>query len=284
MYKIRTTLLCLFALSIAGAVKAQQMTCCSKPVSATATFASLGADAAFVSSHEHPLPYHHQSQVGKEISYSTIDGKEARAYELKAKSPTNNYLFVIHEWWGMNDHIKKEGEKLYNDLGNVNVLVLDLYDGKVATTRADAQSYMQSVKTERAQNIINGARDYVGSDARIGSIGWCFGGGWSLQTSLLLGKQAAACVIYYGMPEKDVGRLQTLQADVLGIFAGQEQWINPQIVAEFEQNMKKAGKDLEVHSFDAQHAFANPSNPQYDSRATKEAYSLTVAFLKERLK
>lgn len=283
MYIFRTLLICLFAQSIAGTARAQQMACCSKPVSATAAFASLGVDVEFTSSHDDPLPYRHHSLVGKEITYPTADGKEAQAYELKAESPTNNYLFVIHEWWGMNDHIKKEGEKLYNDLGNVNVLVLDLYDGKVATTQADAQSYMQSVKTERAHNIINGALDYVGSDARIGSIGWCFGGGWSLQTSLLLGEQAAACVIYYGMPEKDVERLKTLQTDVLGLFASQEQWINPQVVAEFEENMKAAGKDLEVHSFDAQHAFANPSNPKYDSEATKEAYDLTLQFLRKRL-
>ncbi|MDB5011123.1 MAG: dienelactone hydrolase family protein [Mucilaginibacter sp.] len=258
------------------------MACCAK--SATQQFAMLAASKNFVMSHKVPKAFHFQSSIGKPITFKTPDGKESTAYELKAKNPTNNYLLVIHEYWGLNDFVKRESEKIYNDLGNVNVIALDLYDGKIATTREDAGKYMQQVKDDRAQAIIKGAIAYAGAKARIATIGWCFGGGWSLQASLLAGKQDVACVMYYGMPEKSIERLKTLNTDVLGNFANKDQWINTKVVAQFEADMKAAGKKLYVHQYDADHAFANPSNPSYDSEATKNAYAYTIAYLKPRLK
>jgi len=258
------------------------MACCAK--SATQQFAMLASDKKFVMSHMNPHPYHFQSDIGKITSYPTADGKTAGAFVFKAKKPTQNWLLVIHEWWGLNDFVKHESEKLYNDLGDVNVLDLDLYDGKTATTREDAGKLMQTVTDTRAQAIINGALAYVGPKARIATIGWCFGGGWSLQTSLLAGKQDVACVMYYGMPEKDVNRLKTLNGPVLGNFANKDGFITPKVVAQFSADMKAAGKKLELHQYDADHGFANPSNPIYNSEATKDAYAHTLAFLKAKLK
>jgi len=260
-----------------------KVVCCSK-ASATQRFAMLAADKKFVMSHPMPLKYHFQSTIGKSINYKTSDGKDADAFEFKAKRPTENYLLVIHEYWGLNDFVKKESEKIYNELGDVNVIDLDLYDGQVATTREDAGKLMQGVKEDRAKAIISGAIAYVGPRAHIATLGWCFGGGWSLQASLLAGKQGVGCVMYYGMPDQDVNRLKTLHCDVLGNFANKDQWINPKIVAKFEADMKAAGKKLYVHQYDADHAFANPSNPSYNSAATKDAYTHTIEFLKARLK
>jgi carboxymethylenebutenolidase len=278
----KLSLFILMIFSSAFAFSQSKMACCKE--SATQKFAMLASNKKFVMSHANPRPYHFQSTIGKAITYKTADGKDANAFEIKAKKPTNNWLLVVHEWWGLNDFIKHESEKLYNDLGDVNVLDLDLYDGKVAATREDAGKFMQAVKEDRAQAIIKGAVAYVGPNARIATIGWCFGGGWSLQASILAGKQDVACVMYYGMPEQDVNKLKTLHADVLGNFANKDGWINPKVVATFEENMKAAGKKLEVHQYEADHGFANPSNPIYDSAATKDAYERTLAFLKPRLK
>jgi len=261
----------------------RSVACCVSP-SATQRFAMLASNEKFRASHKNPLKLVFQSQVGKAITYKTADGQQASAWELKAKKPTNNYLFVIHEWYGLNDYVKREAEKIYNDLGNVNVIALDLYDGKVADNKEDAGKYMQAVKDERAKAIINGAITYAGPKAHIGTLGWCFGGGWSLQASLLAGKQAAACVMYYGMPEQDVAKLKTLHTDVLGNFANKDAWISPKVVAKFAADMKAAGKKVYLHQYDADHGFANPSNPIYDSSATKDAYTHTITFLKARLK
>jgi len=261
----------------------KRVVCCSN-TSATQQFAMLASNKKFVMAHANPLKMHFQSAIGTAITYKTPDGKEAGAFFFKAKKTTNNYLLVVHEWWGLNDWVKKESEKIYNDLGNVNIIDLDLYDGKVATTKEDAGKFMQTVKEDRAAAIIKGAIAYAGPNAHIATIGWCFGGGWSLQTALLAGKQAVACVMYYGMPEQDVNKLKTLNCDVLGNFANKDGWINPKVVAKFEENMKTAGKNVSVHEFDADHGFANPSNPIYNSQATADAYKYTMAFLKPRLR
>ncbi|MBD1397855.1 dienelactone hydrolase family protein [Pontibacter sp. JH31] len=275
--------LCLFIFQAATAQ--EKMSCCVKPASneATTQFAMLANDKSFVEKHENPLPFTLQKQAGKTITYKTPDGKTASAYEIKAAKKTNNYLFVIHEWWGLNDYIKQEAERLHRELGDVNVIALDLYDGKIAKEREQAMQYMQAVNNERAKAIIQGAITYAGSKADITTIGWCFGGGWSLQAALLAGNQAEAAVIYYGMPERDVERLKTLKAPVLGIFAEQDGSITPEIVRDFEAKMKEADKKVTIKMYDAVHAFANPSNPKYDQEAAEDAHKLAVEFIRKHL-
>lgn len=255
--------------------------CCS--TSSTEQFVMLVSDEKFKAIHEEPVPFTFAPERGTIITLKTSDGTDGRAFEVKAASETNRYLFVIHEWWGLNDYIQQEAEKLQKELGSVNVLALDLYDSKVATTREDASKYVREVKEDRIRAIINGALDYAGPKARIGTIGWCFGGGWSLQSALMGGKRVLACVVYYGMPETDVEKLKTLNAPVLGIFGEQDKGITPAKVKEFEAAMTKAHKKLTVKMYNADHAFANPSNPKHDKAATEDAHKRTVEFLKKNL-
>ncbi len=262
---------------------AQQQSCCQ--ISATDAMVRFVTDAEFVASHEAPLPYVYEGKDGKMITFKTADGQTASAFELKAKTKSDKYLFVFQEWWGLNDHIKRESEKYYNDLGGtVNVLALDMFDGKIAADPETAGKYMGEAKPERLNAITKGAIAHAGSKAKIATVGWCFGGGRSLQAALLGGKQTVGCVMYYGMPEKDVTRLKTLNTDVLGIFATQDKWINSEVKAQFEKDMKAAGKKATVKSFDADHGFANPSNPVYNKEKAAEAYSLSIGYLKGKLK
>jgi len=256
--------------------------CCSNPYAAPMAFALLTHDRQFASGHESPLPYKHISDVGKMITFATPDGKTGSAYELKATKPSDKYLLVYQEWWGLNEHIKKEAETYFNDLKDVNVLALDLYDGKIATEASEAVKLVQAAQPERIANIIKGAQAYAGQKAEFASIGWCFGGSWSLQSAIITGKQAKGCVMFYGMPEKDVARLKTLNCDVLGFFAGREKNINPAVVKQFEADMKAAGKDVKTKIYDAEHAFANPSNPNYHREYAAETHQMAVAYLKDR--
>ncbi|MEL6538990.1 MAG: dienelactone hydrolase family protein [Bacteroidota bacterium] len=247
-------------------------------------YITLCATPAFQNLHENPMPYHHHSEQGQDITFPVEGGAAAKAYAFQAAEETNKYVFVIHEWWGLNGHIKREAERLFEDLDRkVNVLALDLYDGQVGTTREEASKLVRSADRDRLFAIIEGARAYAGDDAQIGTIGWCFGGGWSLQASIALGEQAAGCVIYYGRPEKDVDRLKSLSPDVLGIFGTQDRGIPPNMVAEFEENMEAAGKTLMVHNYEAGHGFANPSNPNHVEEYADAAWALAVNFLSQRL-
>lgn len=258
------------------------ITICHTP--STEKFALFASNKEFNMAHADPLPYVHQSEVGKMITFKAPDGTDARGYVLMAKKKTNNWIFVFQEWWGLNDYIKREAEQLYNSLGNVNVLALDMYDGKVTDKREEAGQYMGAFKQDRGTAIVQGALAYVGKDAKIGTVGWCFGGGQSIQAALTAGKQAVACVMYYGMPEENVDRLKTLNCDVLNIWPTQDQWINKAVMDKFETNMKAAGKNLTVKSYDADHAFANPSNPKFNPEFTADANKNTIEFFKARLK
>lgn len=253
--------------------------CCLK--SATADFAMLGKNESFRSEHLAPLPFHFVPAAGKMITVKTTDGKDASGFEIRAKEKTENYLFVFQEWWGLNDYIKQEAENLYEELGNVNVIALDLYDGKVAATPDEAGKIMGETKDERIRAIINGFLKYAGPSARIQTIGWCFGGGWSLQSSMMAGKNATGCVMYYGMPEKNIEKIKTINFPVLGIFASKDGHITPELVKQFEKDMKENKKMIDVHFYDADHAFANPSNPKFNKEATETAHKLAIAFLRE---
>lgn len=252
--------------------------------SATDKFALFASSKDFNMAHADPLPYIHQSEHGKMITFKTTDGKDGGGYLLMAKKKTSNWVFVFQEWWGLNDHIKREAEKLYNDLGNVNVLALDMYDGQVTADRSEAGKLMGEFKQDRGNIIIKGAIAHAGKEAKIATVGWCFGGGQSMQASLNAEKQAVACVIYYGMPEGDVSRLKNLNCDVLTIWPTQDQWINKEVMDKFEANMKTAGKKLTVKAYEADHAFANPSNPKFNKEFTADAYKSTLDFFRARLK
>lgn len=256
--------------------------CCGED--AIFAFAGFAKEAKFRAGHDEPVAFNYVSELGKMVSFATTDGGTAKAFAIMAAKPTKNNIILIQEWWGLNDYIKREAEKLQKDLGNANVYAVDMYDGKIATSRDSAAKYMGEFKQERGVAIIKGLIASLGSDANIGTIGWCFGGGWSLQASLIAGKQAKACVMYYGMPEENLNRLKTLNTDVLGIFAKEDKWINPEVVGKFEKNMKAAGKKVTIKMYDADHAFANPSNPQFNKAYMDDAYAMSIKYFKERLK
>jgi len=276
--------LMILALLVSALVaKAQQaITVCHTP--ATEKFALLTSNKEFTASHATPLPYVHQSEVGKMITFKTPDGLEANGYYLPARVKSDKWIFVFQEWWGLNDYIKKESEKFYNDLENVNVLALDMYDGKVTAVREEAAKYMGEFKADRGLAIVRGAAAFAGKDAKIGTVGWCFGGGQSLQAALALRTNAVACVMYYGMPEENVDRLKSLNCDVLNIWPTQDKWINKEMMDKFQNNMNAAGKKLTIKAYDADHAFANPSNAKHSKEYADDAYAHSLAFFKATLK
>ncbi|MCY7410808.1 MAG: dienelactone hydrolase family protein [Chitinophagales bacterium] len=243
------------------------------------SMAALASDKSFKDAHEAPLPLEINGK-GKMISFPSPDGKNGTAYFISSSNKTNNYLFVFHEWWGLNDYIKQTADSYSDSLG-VNVIAIDLYDGKVATNSSEAGTLVQSNVTARSQAIIKGGLNYAGKDAKVATLGWCFGGGWSMQGALLAGRNETGCVMYYGMPETDVTKLKSLNSNVLFIWANKDQWINADVKNSFVSNMKTAGKELTVKEYSADHAFANPSNPHYEKDVTADAQKITIDYLRK---
>jgi carboxymethylenebutenolidase len=275
--------LLLFVLALSAcqyAEPASNLAMCHDPNVAIAEFSLFANDKNFRDAHPAPLPVAAFAD-GKMIEFPVAGGPNGKGFLMTSKKKTNKYLLLFHEWWGLNDYIKNEAAMWCKDL-NINVLAIDLYDGKVATTADEAGKIMQANDAARSSAIILGAAKHLGDNANFRTMGWCFGGGWSLQAALLLKDKAKACVMYYGMPEKDVEKLKALNCEVLMIHPTQDQWITADVVSTFEANMKSAGKKLSVNHYDANHAFANPSSPRYNEAHAKEARVVTKAFLKKR--
>lgn len=276
----------LFILLIIGSNLMNSQSCCQLNFASNeGNMATFTSDQSFINSHLPPIKYIHESQVGgKMICFSTPDSKTANAYLISAKKKSNKWLFVYQEWWGLNDYIKKQSDQFYTELqSDVNILAIDMYDGKVATTSEDASKLMQNASENRLENIVNGALNYVGKKAQIVSVGWCFGGGWSLKSAILCKKQAIGSIMYYGMPIKDIEKLKLLHCDVLGLFAT-EKWISKEIITEFANNMKLANKILNYTIFESEHAFANPSNPKFNEKDATIANKMAIDYLKSKFK
>jgi carboxymethylenebutenolidase len=235
---------------------------------------------AFASLHITPKMVDPTDLVGTMISFDAADGNKANAYFIPAKKKSNKWLIVIQEWWGLNNQIKMEADQYYKDLGDMNVIAVDMYDGKVAATPDSAMKLMRGADMNRMTAIVQGAIKHAGAKASIYSVGWCFGGMWSLQTAILAGPQAKGSVMYYGRPETNMEKLKSIQCDIIGFFGNKDQSPSPAMVNAFEQNMKDAGKNLSVNRYDAGHGFANPSNPSFNAAAKEDAYAKSIAFLK----
>jgi carboxymethylenebutenolidase len=190
-------------------------------------------------------------------------------------------IVVIHEWWGLNGNIEHWADRLAGT--GWAALAVDLYSGKVATTPDEAMAAMKAVDQEKAKATITAAFDFLAKDSRIGAkkkvvMGWCFGGGWSLQTALAHPELDGA-IIYYGQLETDPAKLGAIKGQVLGVFGNKDKGIPPPKVDEFEAALKTAGVKAQIYRYDAEHAFANPSNPKYDEKSAADAWSHVLAFL-----
>ncbi len=218
---------------------------------------------------------------GQMLELKTADGKPFKVYAVGAKDAKRGIL-VVHEYWGLNDHIKSWADR-FADMG-YRAMAVDLYDGKIATDQDTAKKYMGAVDQEAANAKHRATLNALKAPNRkLATIGWCFGGGQSLRATLQEPDAVDATVIYYGPLVTDPDQLAFIKGPVLGIFAKQDTFITPEKVKAFEQAMKAAGKSLEVHNYDANHAFANPSGAAYNSEAAKQAWDVTKKFLAKNL-
>jgi carboxymethylenebutenolidase len=226
--------------------------------------------------------------TSRTVSYKSGDETvQAVLYTPAGKGPFPA-LIVIHEWWGLNDWVKEQASKLAGQ--GYEALAIDLYRGKVATTPEEAHEIMRGVPEDRAARDLHAAMEFLRSQPdvkkdRIGAIGWCMGGGYSLDVALQE-PTLAADVINYGHLATDNATLDKIHAPILGLFGGQDHGITPDDVNKFEAQMKALGKSVDVHIYpDAGHAFENPNNTNgYRAADAADAWRRTLAFLDATLK
>ncbi len=194
-------------------------------------------------------------------------------------------VVMIHEWWGLNDNIKEMAEKLASH-GYV-VLAVDLYNGEVAITSDQARQLITSFDTNVGIENMNFAASYIQENhnvQKLGSIGWCFGGGQSLNLALN-NQNMDATIIYYGSLITEQESLSNISWPVLGIFAELDKGIPVESVNDFETSLDELDIPNEIHIYPGvDHAFANPSGERYAPDESKDAWQKTIEFLESSLK
>ena len=196
-------------------------------------------------------------------------------------------IIIIHEWWGLNDNVRAMADRLAGE-GYI-VLAVDLYGGEVAESPAGARQLMLSVveNPDQASENIRKAYDFVNTAAgapKVGSLGWCFGGGWSLNTAMLFPDELDASVIYYGQVTDDEDKLRAINVPILGLFGADDTGISVESVQQFEAALERLRKNYDIQIYPgAGHAFANPTGRNYNAEVAEDAWRRTLEFFGHNL-
>jgi carboxymethylenebutenolidase len=188
-------------------------------------------------------------------------------------------VVVIQEWWGINDQIKSVAER-YAAAGFI-AIVPDLYHGKVAKDAEEAGAMMKALDFGKAVQEIAGAVAFVRerSNGKVAVTGYCLGGALSFASAVNI-RGLSAVVPFYGLP----GDLDWTKVDapVQAHFATHDDWAT---VAGAEKIKAAVKVPMELHTYDAQHAFANERRPEvYNPDAAKQSWDRALAFIRSHTK
>ena len=193
-------------------------------------------------------------------------------------------VLLIHEWWGLNDHIKAVAQEF--KARGFRALAVDLFKGSIAADRDGAMKQIRALNPDEATDTMDTWVEWAREqgNGKVGTCGWCFGGGWSLKTALSASPDAS--VVYYGRVGGSAAELKSLSTPLLGHFGTLDKNINPKMVGAFQQSLREAGKDelLTTHWYTANHAFANPTGGRYDEDDAALALARTLTFLESHLR
>ncbi len=212
--------------------------------------------------------------------------ENVRGYLAKPSQP-GQYpgVIMIHEWWGLNDNIRQMARELARN--GYSVIAVDLYGGAVATTPDEARALVAALDSTRAKQNMRAAAQFLRENENVtktASLGWCFGGGQSMQLAVS-GEELDATIIYYGNIITDEAQLQSINWPVLGIFGENDTSIPTTNVREFRAKLDQLGIENEVYIYpNVGHAFANPSGMNYAPEETRDAWNKTLDFLNMHLK
>jgi carboxymethylenebutenolidase len=229
-----------------------------------------------------------QSVDSETLAYAEVNDELVYGYLAYPSGVTEPLpaVIMIHEWWGLNDNIRAMANRLAAE--GYMVLAVDLYKGETAASAGVARVKMLQVveNPKHARENLRQALQFLdtaGAPA-IASLGWCFGGGWSLNSAMLFPGQLDATVVYYGQVTADDEKLAAIDAPLLGLFGAIDRGITVESVNAFEEALQRLRKQHEIHVYPGVgHAFANPTGNNYNREAAEDAWQRTLQFLAENL-
>ena len=218
----------------------------------------------------------------KSASGEAFDGELALP-EGSGKGPA---VLLFHEWWGINDHVRSLLDRLAAD-GFV-AFTIDLFDGKTTKDADEAGKMMGSLDFAKAIDRAKGAVAWLAtherSNGKVGATGFCLGGALSFAAACNI-PELGAVVAFYGVPDPSKVDYKGVKAPIQGHFAARDQWAKPELAEAIKKDLESQGKTMELHVYDADHAFVNDTRPEvYSPENAKLAWSRMVAFLREKLK
>lgn len=192
--------------------------------------------------------------LGTDLQY--VDGDTLTTGYLAVPEGAGPFpaLVIIHEWNGLNDRVRQVADDFARE-GYVT-LAADLYAGRTGSSPEENRALVAEVQADQATMIANldAAVGYLRSRSdvtgRVGAMGWCFGGGVALSYGLD-GAEHEATAIFYGGLVDDPERLSALTHEVYGTFAEMDNGIPPEAVASFEEALRAAGVENDLHVYDA---------------------------------
>ena len=218
-----------------------------------------------------------------DIELKLASGRSVHAALARPAAAQAPGLLLIHEWWGLNDEMRKVAERMA-DAGYL-ALSVDLFEGQVAKEPDHARALMTGLDAAKATETMKGWAAWMRSDAgckgKVGALGFCMGGGWALNTALAAPLEAA--VIFYGNCKKSAAELAPLKGSVQGHFGRLDQGIPVAMAEDFREALKSAGKSGEIHIYEANHAFARVGGPNYHQPSADLAWQRTFEFLQKNL-
>lgn len=206
------------------------------------------------------------------------------AHVARPDNDTTAAVTLIHEWWGVNDHIRDIASRYANE--GYLCLAPDLYRGKLAKNAEEASKLMQGLAIEDGletirETIAEAERAY--NVQKIGITGYCMGGTFALRAACEINDLAAAAPFYGDIPEENV--LKQLQAPTLFIAGKRDAWINPEKVNQLIEAAGKYNLPVEVVTYDADHAFFNDTRPEvYNAEAAADAWRRVLGLFGEHLR
>lgn len=205
------------------------------------------------------------------------------AHVARPDNDTTAAVILIHEWWGINDHIRDIAGR-YAKEGYL-CIAPDLYRGEVAKDTEEASKLMQGLAIEDGletirQTIAEAKRAY--NVQKLGITGYCMGGTFALGAACEISELAAAAPFYGEIPEEDV--LKQLQVPTLFIAGKRDAWINPEKVNQLIEAARKDTLPVEVVTYDADHAFFNDTRPEvYSAEAAADAWRRVLDLFRNNL-
>jgi carboxymethylenebutenolidase len=217
------------------------------------------------------------------LNIETANGATTAHVALPAETNSKAAVILIHEWWGINDHVRDLAGRYAKE--GYTCIAPDLFRGKVTKDQAEASRLMRELAVDDGVNTIKTAIAEAESAYGVGKIGitgYCMGGTFALRAACEIERLAAAAAFYGDLPEEEV--LAKLKVPTLFIAGARDNWITPEKVNELKEAAHRYTLPVEVVSYDADHAFFNDTRPEvYNPEAAADAWQRVLNLFRELL-